>query len=146
MAIDTSGKWWVGDFPGDLEAYLQAYSEDSWLVHQFRLAKCVCGSVEFRLDASDNDGVARRTCAKCRHAHFICDSAEFWDEAEPEHWKCIECGSEQCNIGVGFSLYDDETDIRWLYVGERCARCGVLGCFAGWKIGYGPSLHLMEQV
>lgn len=146
MSIDTSGNWWVGSEPDDLKEYLEAYSTDSYQVHHFRLARCECGSVEFHLDASDNDGVARRTCAKCDKVHFICDSEEFWEEAEAEHWRCIECGGECCNVGAGFSLYDDRQDIKWLYVGERCARCGVLGCFASWKIGYGPSLQLMDQV
>jgi hypothetical protein len=31
-------------------------------------------------------------------------------------------------------------------VGVRCPRCGVLGCFAGWKIGFSPSRHLLDRV
>lgn len=146
MAIDKSGKWWVGGTPDDLQEYLEALSEDSYKVHHFRLARCVCGSVEFQLEFSDTDGVARRTCAHCGNKHVICDSGEFWDEAEPEQWECVECKSTTANVGVGFSLYDDQVDIHWLYVGDRCARCGVLGCCAGWKIGYNPSLQLMDQV
>jgi len=49
------------------------------------------------------------------------------------------------NVGVGFSLYDDG-EVRWLYLGERCSKCGILGCFAGWKVGYSPSKGLLEQV
>jgi hypothetical protein len=145
MAIDKSGKWWIGSKPEEIAEYLDALSEDSYKIHEFRLAHCDCGSLEFRLDASNHDGVARRICAHCKKEHFICDSKKFWDEAEPELWKCVECESETANIGVGFSLYDDRQDIHWLYIGVRCARCGVLGCFAGWKIGYGPSLQLMDQ-
>ena len=85
--------------------------------------------------------------AKCGKAHFVCDSEKFWDEAEAEteQWQCTECDSEDCNVGIGFSLYDDHQNIKWLYVGVRCAGCGLLGCFAGWKVGYGPSLQLMDQ-
>jgi hypothetical protein len=36
--------------------------------------------------------------------------------------------------------------VRWLYAGERCASCGVLGCFAGWKIAYSAAKQLFEQV
>jgi hypothetical protein len=25
-------------------------------------------------------------------------------------------------------------------------KCGILGCFAGWKIDYAPSRQLLEQV
>jgi hypothetical protein len=146
MAIDKTGKWWVGRKPEDIEEYLQAYSEDSYPTHQFRLCRCECGSVEFKLAASDDEGVARRTCLKCGLAHLLCDSQEYWDEAEPEEWACVECGSHGCNVGVGFSLYDKGQDIKWLYVGTRCALCGILGCFAGWKVGSSPSLQLMDQV
>ncbi len=75
---------------------------------------------------------------------FICDSEEYWSDATPEQWKCIECGFTSANVGIGFSLYEDG-EVRWLYVGERCANCGILGCFAGWKIAYSPSKQLLEQ-
>jgi len=146
MAIDKSGKWWIGTEPQDIAEYIEAYSEETYQVHKFRLARCKCSSVDFHLDASDTDGVARRTCVHCNKVHFICDSKEFWEEAEPERWKCTECESEITNVGVGFSLYEDRQDIKWIYIGVRCSSCGVLGCFAGWKVGYGPSLHLMDEV
>src|SRR6476660_7290050 len=116
MAIDKSGKWWVGEQATDLREYLDAYSEESYRVDEFRLSSCACGSPEFILDASDNDGVARRTCAKCNYQHFICDSEQFWDDAEPDRWRCIECSSDKCNVGVGFSLYEDKDDIKWIYI------------------------------
>jgi hypothetical protein len=147
MAIDTSGEWWVGDRPEDIGEYLEAYSSDAYKVHEFRLAKCECGSVEFELEADDEEGVARRTCASCGTAHHICDSAEYWGHAHPERWKCIECDSERANVGVGSSLYDDDpTAVRWLYVGERCTKCGILGCFAGWKVALSNALHLLDEV
>lgn len=146
MAIDKSGKWWIGEAPEDLEEYLAAYSEDGHPMDEFRLVRCPCGSTIFHLEADYNEGVARRTCMKCRKRHFICDSGEFWAEAEPEKFKCIECGSIRANIGVGFSLYKAKArDVRWIYIGVRCAKCGVLGCFADWKVGYGPSTQLMDQ-
>jgi hypothetical protein len=123
--------------------FLEAYATEGYEVHDFRLATCECGSHSFHLEADDNEGVAKRTCSKCTRHHFLCDSEEYWEDAEPQMWKCIECNSEDANIGVGFSLYEDDGEIRWLYVGYRCARCGVLGCFAGWKIAYAPSKQLM---
>lgn len=147
MAIDTSGKWWVGSSPLDLEEYLRAYSEDSYPVTVFRLAKCQCGCEVFALEADDDEGVARRTCVSCSSAHFICDSGEYWKDAQPEKFKCVECRSTTCNVGVGFSLYNDSPSaIKWLYVGERCAKCGVLGCMAGWKVGLDDASHLFDDV
>ena len=107
MSIDTSGKWWVGSEPADVRGFLEAYAKKGYKVHQFRLSRCHCGSVEFHLDADDNEGVAKRVCAKCGAEHFICDSGEYWKDAEPQHWRCIECDSVVCNIGVGFSQYPD---------------------------------------
>jgi len=146
MTIDTSGKWWVGTSPDDIREYLVALTKDSYLVNEFRLARCDCGVKAFRLEADDGEGAARRTCVSCGKEHFICDSQECWADAEPEPWRCIECGSEEANVGVGFSLYADGENVRWLYVGVRCARCGILGSFADWKVGYGPSLQLMDRV
>jgi hypothetical protein len=145
MSIDKSGKWWVGTNAGDINEYLGAYSADGYKTTQFRQAICTCGSDEFRLLADDDEGCAQRTCASCGGKHFICDSEEFWADASPEEWKCIECGSTRTNVGVGFSLYEDG-EVRWLYIGVRCAVCGILGCFAGWKVAYAPSKLLFNQV
>jgi hypothetical protein len=35
--------------------------------------------------------------------------------------------------------------VHWLYVGCRCAKCGVLGCMVDWKVAYEPSLQLLDQ-
>ncbi len=147
MSIDTSGKWWVGSEPDDIRGFLESYASEGYEVDEFRLARCACGSDTFHLDADDNHGVAKRTCSRCSREHFICNSDQFWAGASPEHWRCVECDSEDTNVGVGFSLYQDaDGGIRWLYVGCRCARCGILGCFAGWKIAQAGSEPLMERV
>lgn len=147
MSIDKAGKWWVGSSPEDIKEYLEAYSAppEGYGTQAFRQAKCECGSEDFELFADDDEGCARRICTFCGSEHFICDSEEFWAESAPEKWKCIECGSTRANVGVGFSLYDDG-EIRCLYIGERCVACGILGCFAGWKVAYAPSKQLLEQV
>lgn len=146
MSVDKSGKWWVGAEAEDIREFLEAYASEGYEVDEFRLAVCVCGSREFVLKADDDEGVARRTCVECDRHHFLCDSEEYWEDAEPKTLECVECKSVSANVGVGFSLYEDDHEIRWLYVGCRCAQCGVLGCFAGWKIAYAPSRHLMDQV
>ena len=147
MSIDISGRWWVGSEPEDIRGFLEDYASEGYEVDEFRLARCSCGSDTFFLDADDSEGVAKRTCSRCSREHFICDSEKFWADASPERCKCVECGSDQTNVGVGFSLYDgSEGGIRWLYVGVRCPRCGILGCFAGWKIAEVGTEHLMEKV
>lgn len=146
MAIDRKPEWWVGDQPDDLREYLEAYAPEGYEVHEFRLSECTCGSNQFLLWADDNEGCAKRRCSSCGREHFICDSEDYWDDAAPDQWTCLECNAtgNSCNIAIGFSLYPDG-EIRWLYVGVRCSACGILGCFAGWKIAYSPSRHLLDQ-
>ena len=149
MTIDTSGKWWVGSEAEDITEYLSAYKAEGYEVHERRLCKCDCGSIVFELLADRNEGSAQRTCAVCGRKHFICDSAEYWQEARPQRWTCTECQCKTCNLAVGFSLYEPkegaQADVRWISVGQRCTNCGTLGSFVDWKVGYGPSYQLLEQ-
>ena len=150
MTIDKSGEYWVGSDINDMKEYLVAFAEeDGTRIGEFRLAKCDCGNDTFLLEADRDQGMARRTCAKCKKQHFLCDSAEYWDESEPEEWSC-DCPSSQTNVGIGFVFREHSTgqplDVKWIYVGCRCVKCGTLGMFVDWKIDYGPSLHLLDQV
>src|SRR5689334_4464189 len=120
MTVDTSGKWWVGSHPEDVAEFLKSYAPEGYEVTEFRLATCKCGSQAFVLFADDNEGVAKRVCTACAAEHFLCDSGEYWADAEPEECKCAECKNNTCNIGVGFSVYEDREAVRWLYVGVRC--------------------------
>ena len=150
MTIDRSGKWWVGTEADDIQEYLRAYEAEGYAVHETRMSKCNCGSDEFEFEADPAEGCARRICAVCGAKHMICDSEEYWDEAEPEDWECTECGCRTCNLGAGFSLYEpqdgNDRDVRWISIGQRCTKCGTLGSFVDWKVGYGPSYQLLEQV
>ena len=147
MAIHQGETCWIGEAPEDMGGYLEAYASDGYQVHEFRLARCTCGSVAFVLDADEEEGVARRTCSACGVQHFLCDSEEFWEDAAPETCPCVGCGSSVTNVDVGFSLYpSDPTGVRWLYVGTRCTQCGILGCAADWKVGTGDALDLFEKV
>jgi hypothetical protein len=145
MAIDKSGKWWIGSMAEDLREYLIAFSSEGYKIHDFRLAKCQFGSEDFYLWADDGEGTAKRICLSCESSHLICDSEEYWEDSMPIEWVCVECSSKLANFGVGFSLYEDG-EIRWLYIGERCSTCGVLGCAAQWKVAYAPSKQLLDQV
>src|SRR5262249_50125058 len=138
MTVDKTGEWWHGSSPQDIEEYLREFTAQAYPIHEFRLARCTCGSEVFRLEADDGEGVARRTCVRCANSHFMCDSEEYSEDAELEQCVC-PCEGDEMNVGVGFALYPDDKEVKWLYVGCRCARCGVLGCYADWKIAYAPS-------
>jgi hypothetical protein len=142
--IDKSGRWWKGTTVNDLEEYLKAFSADSYPISEFRLSQCSCGGVRFFLRVEQDEGIAKRVCENCTAEHFICDSAEHREPGQRlKAFKCITCKAKVANVGVGFSLYENKSAVRWLFVGNRCAECGVLGSMVDWKVGYEPSLHLL---
>jgi len=94
--------------------------------------------------------VARRTCAMCGTSKFVCRESEDWEEAEAEEgveqYACVECGTKEANLTVGFAGYDDPKSdgIKWLFVGVRCVQCGVLSCFSDGKVGWGPAQDVIK--
>ena len=90
MTIDTSGKWWVGSSADDIAEYLKPIIEDyGYSMNEYRPAKCSCGSIVFSLKCDALEGAVKRFCVMCDNKHFICDSEEFWEEAEPKEYSCV---------------------------------------------------------
>jgi hypothetical protein len=149
VAINTSGKCWAGSEAADIANFLKAYKAQGYEVHATRLCKCRCGSIAFELEADHDEGCAQRTCAACRTKHLVCDSGDFWEDAQPQSWTCTQCQCKTCNLTVGFSLYEpdegQQPDVRWISVGQRCTNCGALASFVDWKVGYGPSYQLLDD-
>lgn len=48
-------------------------------------------------------------------------------------------------VGVSFAMHESGQAVRWLWVDYRCAKCGVQGSMAAWKVGYEPPLHLLTK-
>lgn len=96
-------------------------------------------------DVVPDEGVAKRTCATCGIEHVVCDSEDNHEEgARLRKFKCA-CKADLVNVGVSFSMHESGQAVRWLWVGHRCAKCGVLGSMAAWKAGYEPPLHLLTK-
>ena len=145
MPIDTSGKWWTGSMPEDIDEYLRALSSDSYPVTEFRLSRCQCEGLVFRIEAAQSEGVARRICASCGIEHLICDSAEnIGERTNLRKFRCV-CKGNLANVGVGYSMHEGGKAVSWLWVGHRCVKCGVLGSMVEWKVGYEPSLQLLNE-
>jgi hypothetical protein len=96
----------------------------------------------FTFDVDDDEGVAGRVCVACGDQHVMADGEDYLEEAELERCQCV-CGKEVFEITAGVALYRDAAeltdDVRWLYIGCRCAGCGLVGCYGDWKneyIGY----------
>jgi hypothetical protein len=144
MSIDTSGKWWKGTSFADLVEYIQLLTADGYPAERILQSTCACGNTSFHLLADPDEGCAQRICTECNHAAFIGDSAECWAEVTPKKVRCL-CKQSVFEIAVGFSLRR-QGEIKWITVGQRCVKCGVLASYVDWKIDYSPSLHLLTML
>jgi hypothetical protein len=133
MTLQRRGNHWYGTEQADLRRELSRYSKaNGYTAHHFQDAACVCGGRIFRLKLDDDEGVAIRICPSCATEHPMGDSSDFLEDASPEECAC-PCGNEQFEITVGVSLHADTEDVRWLYIGCRCAACGLTAVFGDWK-------------
>jgi hypothetical protein len=146
MPLRKRGKYRYGDAQADIREEMLRYSRvGKYPAHHFADAVCNCGGKVFRLLLDDTEGAAVRVCVACRAEHAIGDSAEFLEEAELEECAC-PCGHEEFEVTVGVSLYDDSEDVRWLYVGCRCPKCGVTAVYGDWKNEFNGYRELLARV
>lgn len=145
MAIDKGRDSWTGTTAGDIDEYLMAFSAGGYPVQQAVHAHCECGGEVFRVRVDDEEGCAELACVQCGRTMLILDSQDYVDDADLQAAAC-PCGNESFNVAVGFSFLDGSEDVRWVYLGLRCAQDGVLGCYTDWKIDYSPSQQLLDRV
>ncbi len=138
MSLTKRRNNWYGDDHSDLRVELARYStENEYPIDSFINVKCKCGCDLFELRTDEDQGVAMRTCTQCRNEHLMGDSADYVAEAELEQHEC-NCRKDKFQIVVGVHRHrnaDDSLsdDVRWLYIGCRCPKCSLLGCYADWK-------------
>ena len=147
VALKKRGKWRYGDSQADIRDEILRYSKGvTYLAEHFADAICECGGKVFGLYLDETAGVASRVCVTCAgEPHPIGDSAEFMDEAEEEECAC-PCGGEEFEITVGVALYADSEDVKWLYVGCRCPKCGLTAVYGDWKNEFIGYKKLLAQV
>lgn len=143
MTIDKSEKWWKGSSFKDVAEYIKLYMADSYPVKRVVQSVCTCGNTTFTLKVDQEEGGAQRICTACNKSTFIGDSEEIWEDASPKKVRC-PCKNTVFEVGVGFS-YRDRQNIKWVTIGHRCTKCGILGSSVDWEINYGPSLHLLDR-
>ena len=148
MALRKRGRWRYGDSQADIRAEIVRYSKDvGYLAEHFADAVgAQCGGKVFALYLDETEGVASRACIACdAEVHPIGDSAEFMDESEEEECAC-PCGAEVFEITVGVSLYADSEDVKWLYLGCRCPKCGLTAVYGDWKNEFEGYRELLARV
>jgi hypothetical protein len=126
----------------ELERYAR---KNGYPAHHFADAVCTCGGRAFALDLDDTHGAAVRTCAACKQAHPIGDSADYLAEASLDECAC-PCGSEVFAITVAVSLYEDSEDVRWIYLACRCEACKLAAVYGDWKNEYTGYRDLLARV
>ncbi len=139
------GKHRFGDSQADIPDEIPRYSKHGYPAQHLADAVCRCGGSAFRLRVDDNEGAAVRQCASCGAEHAIGDSAEYLDGAELEECEC-PCGFGELQVTAGVALYDGSEDVRWLYLGCRCARCGLTAVYGDWKSEYNGYRELLARV
>jgi hypothetical protein len=150
MTIDTSKQWWIGSEAADIAEYLLHLSNHG--ISEYQGSECACSSETFFVEFDRDEGCVWRTCNDCSNVHLICDSAESIQDSTMVTYSCIGCSDTRANVGVGFavrkrpilSFSKAPPDVQWIWVGVRCAACGILGSIADWKVDYGPSGHLIN--
>jgi hypothetical protein len=146
MALKRRGKFRFGDNQADIREEILRYSKsNAYRAQHFAEAACKCGGKLFRLALDDDEGAAVRTCIGCQTEHPIGDSDEFLDEAELAECAC-PCGGEEFEITVGVSLYEESADVRWLYLGCRCPKCGLTAVYGDWKNEFNDYRELLARV
>jgi hypothetical protein len=146
MVLKKRGKHRYGDSQADIRAELLRYSKtNAYLADHFADATCKCGAKHFRLALDDNEGAAVRICISCEDEHPIGDSDEYLEDAELEECSC-PCGAEELEITVGVSLYQESDDVRWLYLGCRCPKCGLIAVYGDWKNEFNGYRALLARV
>ena len=146
MTLTKRGKYSYGDSQADIRDELLRYSKaNAYVAEHFADAVCKCGGILFRLGLDDNEGAAVRTCIACKADHSIGDSDEFLEEAELGECAC-PCGQEEFEISVGVSLYEGSEDVKWLYLGCRCPKCGLTAVYGDWKNEYIGYKELLARV
>ncbi len=140
--IDKShNDYWTGD-KGDIAEYLCAYSDSRNL--DVKPVSCrSCGGSIFLVTGCDD--AVQVKCADCGEQRLLLDSAEYWDDSAHEKWDCAVCGGDRFNLQIGLKRRESGS-VKWVYVGCRCEKCRMLGCFTDWKINYEPTTELEENI
>ena len=142
--IDKSKEFWYGDDSDDIDEYLRLFSGDNSI--EIRTIKCrSCEETVLHLIVDQDEDAIAIQCPKCNEKRILLDCAEIWEDAEPKKLDCPVCGNDSYTSKAGL-LRRSDGNVRHVYVGERCEKCGVLGSCVNWEINYGPTDDLEANI
>ena len=143
--IDKSGNYWVGDSADDIKEYLEAYSGNSAIdVKPILCHSCGSNSLNMRVDCDED--VIQVKCPKCGYKKILLDCEEVWEDSNPRLCKCPVCkNGKEYNIQIGFSRRENGS-VKWVYIGNRCINCGVLGSYLDWEVNYEPTDEMENNI
>lgn len=78
-----------------------------------------------------NEKVPRLSAHLVGAESYIADSEEHWADASPKQNKCPYKHTKY-ELMLGLCIREN-TWVRWISLGARCVRCGVLSSPADWK-------------
>lgn len=146
MALKKRGKQRYGENHADIREEIRRYSEkNGYPAEHFADAVCTCGAKVFRLALDDTEGAGVRKCVACTSAHPIGDSADYLADADLGECAC-PCGNEDLELSIGVALYQESEDVRWLYLGCRCVKCGLTAVYGDWKSEFNGYKGLLARV
>ena len=143
--IDKSREYWHGDCANDIDEYLKEYTEVPNI--DIKPVVChTCGSDVLALRIDYNEAAIQVKCPTCGAKKIILDCEEVWEDARPRLCKCPECKtSKEHNVKVGF-IRRENGSVKWVYIGNRCTNCGLLGSVLDWKISYEPTDEMERNI
>lgn len=143
--IDKTKKYWTGDSSEDISEYLRLYSEENDIDIKDIICHS-CGGNEFNVIADGDESVIQVKCVKCGDEKLLLDSEEYLEDASLKPIKCPVCGrGGTYNVKVGF-IRKENGSVKWVYIGNRCTECGVLGSCDDWPIDYEPTEDMEHNI
>ncbi len=131
MTIDDTGEWWKGTEHGDIAIFLRELKPGGYAVDRVIQATCRCRSTTFKLLIDTDEELAQTVCTACGREAFVSDSEEHWKDASPTPLAC-PCSHGDYEVGLGLCIRENSW-VRWMSIGARCVRCGILGSPLDWK-------------
>lgn len=141
--IDKTGNFWTSELADDIDLYLKAYSDNNTL--DVKPIVCGCGCDTFTIKCDQEESVIGVKCESCGTKKLLADSAEYWDDADPEDFECPICKNRVYNARIGFRRRKSGS-VKWVYIGVRCTNCKTLGSPLDWKIDYEPTDEMEKNI